>query len=94
MALLDAANFLREIFGEFSYTAPFVVLLLCGVGLPLPEEVTLIGSGILLYRGEVEFVPIVCTSTNTCGHHLRYSSWRARISGCVAPNQSRFISNR
>jgi len=63
LLLLDASEIVGDIFGEFSYLAPFVVLLLCGVGLPLPEEVTLIGSGILLYRGEVEFVPItiVCS---------------------------------
>ena len=43
---------LSELFGDFSYTAPFVVLLLCGIGLPLPEEVTLIASGLLLHQGE------------------------------------------
>ena len=59
MGLIEQTSFLSGIFGEFSYLAPFVVLLLCGVGLPLPEEVTLIGSGILYYRGDVEFVPIV-----------------------------------
>ena len=58
MGLIEQTSFLSQIFGEFSYLAPFVVLLLCGVGLPLPEEVTLIGSGILSYRGEVEFAPI------------------------------------
>lgn len=60
---LEQSSFLGEIFGEFSYAAPFVVLLLCGVGLPLPEEVTLIGSGLLLYQEKVEFVPItvVCS---------------------------------
>jgi membrane protein DedA with SNARE-associated domain len=50
---------LQEVFGRFHYLAPFVVLLLCGVGLPLPEEVTLLASGLLLHQGEVEFVPIV-----------------------------------
>lgn len=59
MGLIEQTGFLTTIFGEFSYLAPFVVLVLCGIGLPLPEEVTLIGSGLLLYRGEVEFVPIV-----------------------------------
>ena len=54
MGFVEETTFLSEVFGEFQYTAPFVVLLLCGVGLPLPEEVTLLGAGILLYRGEVE----------------------------------------
>lgn len=59
IGLIEQTGFLSGIFGEFSYLAPFVVLVLCGLGLPLPEEVTLIGSGLLYYRGEVEFVPIV-----------------------------------
>jgi membrane protein DedA with SNARE-associated domain len=84
MALLDVANLLREIFGEFSYTAPFVVLLLCGLGLPLPEEVSLIGSGILLYRGEVELVPIVlvCSTAILLGDSMPY--WLGRRYGLGA----------
>ena len=39
------------VFGRFHYLAPFTVLLLCGLGLPLPEEVALIGSGLLLHQG-------------------------------------------
>jgi len=81
MALLEQTTFLGEIFGEFSYLAPFIVLLLCGVGLPLPEEVTLIGSGILLYRGEVEFVPIVlvCSAAILLGDSVPY--WLGRKYG-------------
>lgn len=54
-------GFVESIFGRFHYSGPFVVLFLCGIGLPLPEEVTLIGSGLLLYQGHVEFIPIVLT---------------------------------
>jgi len=74
LLLLDAKDIVGEIFGEFSYLAPFVVLLLCGVGLPLPEEVTLIGSGILYYRGEVEFLPIVlvCSTAILLGDSIPY----------------------
>jgi membrane protein DedA with SNARE-associated domain len=54
-------EWISALFGRFNYLAPFAVLLLCGVGLPVPEEVTLIGSGILLHRGQVEFVKIVVT---------------------------------
>ena len=35
MLLIDATTSLSDIFGEFSYLAPFVVLLLCGIGAPL-----------------------------------------------------------
>ncbi len=78
MGLIEETTFLGQSFGEFGYLAPFVVLLLCGVGLPLPEEVTLIGSGILLYRGEVDFVPIVlvCSSAILLGDSIPYALGR------------------
>lgn len=84
MLLIDATTSLGEIFGEFSYLAPFVVLLLCGIGAPLPEEVTLIGSGILLHRGEVEFVPIVlvCAAAILLGDSIPY--WLGRRYGMNA----------
>ena len=84
LALIEQTTFLGEIFGEFSYLAPFVILLLCGVGLPLPEEVTLIGSGILLYRGEVEFLPIVgvCSAAILLGDSVPY--WLGRRYGMSA----------
>ena len=63
------------------YVGPFVLLFLCGLGLPLPEEVTLIGSGILLYRGEVEFLPItlVCGAAILLGDSIPY--WLGRRYG-------------
>lgn len=55
-------DFVNQLFGEYGYVASFSVLFLCGIGLPLPEEVTLIGSGMLVAAGSMEFVPagIVC----------------------------------
>lgn len=82
LAVLE--SFLGDVFGEFSYLAPFVVLLLCGLGLPLPEEVTLIGAGILLYREEVAFVPIVavCSAAILLGDSVPY--WLGRRYGMNA----------
>src|SRR5688500_3673988 len=57
----DFSDWISGLFTRFNYIAPFTVLLLCGIGLPLPEEVTLIGSGLLLHRGEVEFLEITLT---------------------------------
>jgi len=42
---------------EFKYLAMFGILFLCGLGLPLPEEVTLVGSGLLVGWGQAEFLP-------------------------------------
>lgn len=52
-------EFAREWTAEFTYLGPFLLLVLCGLGLPLPEEVSLIGAGVLLYQGEAEFAPML-----------------------------------
>lgn len=61
-------------FGRFNYLAPFLVLLLCGVGLPLPEEVTLIASGLLVHQGQVDFygITIVCSVAILLGDSVPY----------------------
>ncbi len=73
LSLLESPS-LAEIFSQFSYTGPFVVLLLCGIGFPLPEEVTLIGAGILLHQGEVEFLAItlVCSAAILIGDSIPF----------------------
>ncbi len=71
-------------FTRWKYIAPFTVLFLCGVGLPLPEEVTLIGSGLLLHRGEVEFIKItlVCSVAILLGDSIPF--WLGRRYGMSA----------
>lgn len=61
-------------FGRFHYLAPFLVLLLCGVGLPLPEEVTLIASGLLVHQGQVDFyaITVVCSVAILLGDSVPY----------------------
>jgi membrane protein DedA with SNARE-associated domain len=80
----DAWETLSEWFARFHYLAPFTLLLLCGVGLPLPEEVALIGSGILLHQGSVEAVPIilVCSFAILLGDSIPY--WLGRHYGLAA----------
>lgn len=72
--LTELPAWLSDFTDRFNYLGPFVVLLLCGVGLPLPEEVTLIASGLLLYQGKVEFVPItlVCSLAILLGDSIPY----------------------
>ena len=74
LLLLDLTTQLNELVDRFNYLGPFVVLLLCGIGLPLPEEVTLIACGLLLYQGKVAFVPItlVCSAAILLGDTLPY----------------------
>jgi membrane protein DedA with SNARE-associated domain len=72
--IASSIDALSGLFQESQYLAPFTVLLLCGIGLPLPEEVTLIGSGILLHQGEVSFLPIcfVCGLAILLGDSIPY----------------------
>lgn len=82
-----------QLLSQYGYTAAFTVLLLCGLGLPIPEEVTLIGSGILYYKGDVQFLPIVLVCSTAIllgdsipfwlgrkyGHRALRISWVAKI---------------
>lgn len=44
-------GFLQTFFFEYGYYAVFGVLLLCGMGLPLPEDITLVTAGIISALG-------------------------------------------
>ncbi|MEQ1894115.1 MAG: DedA family protein [Planctomycetota bacterium] len=74
MLLLDLTQRFQEIFQDFAYMGPFVGLLLCGLGLPLPEETFLLLAGILLHKGEVEYVPItlLCSAAILLGDSLPF----------------------
>lgn len=78
------ADYVTELIARFHYIAPFTVLFLCGLGLPIPEEVALIGSGIILYQGKVEFLPIVlvCSAAILLGDSIPY--WLGRNWGLAA----------
>ncbi|MED5578909.1 MAG: DedA family protein [Nitrospinota bacterium] len=56
--------FIRYI-SEFTYFGIFFVLLLCGLGLPLPEDIIVFSSGYLSYLGTTQ--PIIALSVNFIG---------------------------
>lgn len=76
MASLTDLSFehLADLFHGAQYLVPFVVLLLCGVGLPLPEEVTLIGAGLLVYQGRADFttISLICATAILLGDTIPY----------------------
>ena|SRR5690349_10277168 len=78
------SDWVSGLFVRFNYIAPFTVLLLCGVGFPLPEEVTLIGSGLLLHRGEVDFfwITLTCAAAILAGDSIPF--WLGRRWGMSA----------
>ena len=84
------ADYVTELIARFHYIAPFTVLFLCGLGLPIPEEVALIGSGIILYQKKVEFLPItiVCSAAILLGDAVPY--WIGRNWGLAALRKPTF----
>lgn len=47
---MDCFEVISSLLLEYSYLAVFGVLLLCGVGLPIPEEVVLVGAGLVVFE--------------------------------------------
>lgn len=48
---MDLLQQLIRIFAENGYVAVFVALMICGAGLPLPEDVTLVAGGVIAGLG-------------------------------------------
>ncbi len=48
---MDLLQQLITIFAENGYTAVFIALMICGAGLPLPEDITLVAGGVIAGLG-------------------------------------------
>ena len=79
--ILEAQSTIGEFLTNSDYLTPFLILVLCGFGLPIPEEVTLLGAGFLLFQGRVDFFPIVavCFSGTLIGDSIPF--WVGRRFG-------------
>ncbi len=44
---MEILNYLIEFFTNYGYVAVFLVLIACGFGLPIPEDITLVSGGII-----------------------------------------------
>lgn len=67
-------DFLVPYFEHFSYAGIFLGLLLCGLGLPIPEEVFLIAGGLLVYGGYASFgwMSVTAMASIMLGDSLAY----------------------
>jgi len=54
-------NLVGSTSGVFAYLVVFGILLVCGLGLPLPEDVSLILGGYLVHDGKAELAPMMAT---------------------------------
>lgn len=72
LALIDVA----DLFGRFHYLGPWLFLMLCGLGAPLPEEAALIPAGVMLAQPELNLsflhMTLVCTSAILLGDSLPF----------------------
>lgn len=57
---MDMLHYLINFFSGFGYIAVFLVLVLCGFGIPFPEDVTLVAGG------------VICALSLSANHHLNY----------------------
>jgi membrane protein DedA with SNARE-associated domain len=90
---MDLLQHLITIFAENGYVAVFIALMICGAGLPLPEDVTLVAGGVIAGLGYANVHAMVAlamfgvllgdTAIFMLGHHYgaRMLKWRfvARI---------------
>lgn len=59
---MDWFAHLEPFFSHWSYLAVFLVLILCGVGLPVPEEITFITAGYVVSQIGADLNVMICVS--------------------------------
>lgn len=74
-------EFLIEFFSSYGYWAVFLVLLACGFGLPIPEDITLVSGGVISGLGytNVHWMLVVSMIGVLVGDSTMY--WLGRIYG-------------
>jgi membrane protein DedA with SNARE-associated domain len=68
-------DILISIFSDYGYFAVFFMLLLCGFGLPIPEDITLVAGGIIAGLGyaDVHTMFAVCMAGVLIGDGIMFS---------------------
>ena len=56
------AGFVSTYIQHFTYSGLFLVLVLCGMGLPIPEDIALLAGGYLAHRGITQYPPTLVIS--------------------------------
>jgi membrane protein DedA with SNARE-associated domain len=55
-------DFILNFYGPTPYLIIFGILLVCGLGVPIPEDITLFVGGVLAYIGTCDLVPMIIVS--------------------------------
>lgn len=54
--------YLTDLSGSISYLVVFAILVACGLGFPLPEDIPLIASGYLIWDGTMNWFPAIAVT--------------------------------
>ena len=81
---------------SYTHVAVGVIFVLCGVGLPLPEEIVLVSAGYLCYQGHSDYWVMtgVCTASILVGDLVPFMAGRAFGPRLLRLRWMRFIINR
>lgn len=55
-------DFLLNFSGPMPYLIVFGILLACGMGLPIPEDITLFAGGLVVYNEQARLIPMIVVS--------------------------------
>ncbi len=89
----DSLIFLLNYSEHFIYTGLFLILILSGLGLPIPEEITLLAGGFFVYLEFTRFYPtmVVIFAGAIAGDMTLYSIGRKWGQGIITHRQMRKI---
>lgn len=89
----ESLIFLLNYSEHFIYTGLFLILILSGLGLPIPEEITLLAGGFFVHLGFTRFYPtmIVIFAGAIAGDMTLYSIGRKWGQGIITHRQMRKI---
>jgi hypothetical protein len=78
---MEVFEFLMPIFTEYGYLAVFVMLLICGFGVPVPEDVTLVTGGVIAGLGHADvhtMFAVGMAAAPTLQNYVERQAWRVQ----------------
>ena len=86
-------DWLVETFSAYPYAGVAVVFLLCGVGLPLPEEIVLVSAGYVCFKelADLRTMMLACAGAILVGDILPYSLGRLFGTSLLRIRPLRFV---
>lgn len=75
---MDVLGFLLSFFTDYGYLAVFSVLLICGFGVPIPEDISLVAGGVIAGLGyaDVNMMCLVGLAGVLCGDGIMFMAGR------------------